>query len=71
MANTKHRIIRGKMIKQGDLLVDSHQDGGMHIKLGGSDTNLHGKLLELSEEQALQLGTMLNEMIDWGGSPED
>lgn len=68
MANTKHGIIRGKMIKQEDLVVDSRADGSLHISVTRRphpDSEQLREKLELSEGQAILLGNMLNEMIDW------
>ena len=64
MATSKHRTIRGKMVKQDGLLLDVHQDGGIHIKVDSGPGSEQARL-DLTEEQAVLLNGLLDDMIEW------
>lgn len=73
MASDKHRTIRGKMIRQDNLLLDVREDGSLHVKVhhpGEPGQEASSETLTLPEADAILLNELLDDMIEWHGGAD-
>jgi hypothetical protein len=64
----KRQVIRGKMVRQGGVMIDTREDGSAHVKVA-DDRHLEGmpstQELDLSEGSTLRLLDLLGDVVTY------